>query len=78
MEHQQIEKVLAGDCLSTVLSGFGMEVSVGNHGIGALKNILFPDDASIQLPAKINEGLIAIADVFAVNHPLWWTTLWQL
>lgn len=69
MEHEQVEKVLAGNCLHAVFSGFCMEVSVGNHGIDAIKNILLPDDTSIQVPAKINEGLIAIADVFAVNHP---------
>ena len=75
MEHEQVEKMLAVDCLSAVLPRFGMEVSVGNHGISATKNILFPDDASIQIPAKVNEGLIAISDVFAVNNPFWWTTL---
>jgi hypothetical protein len=78
MEHEQVEKMLAGDCLCTVLASFGMEVSVGDHGIGASKNILFPDNASIQIPAKINDGLVAIADVFAVNNPLLWTTLWHL
>lgn len=67
--------MLAVDCFSAVFSGFGMEVSVGNHGVGATKNIFFPDDVSIQIPAKVNECRIAIADVFAVNNPFWWTTL---
>ena len=78
MEHEQVEKMLAGDCLCTVLPRFGMEVSVGDHGIGTLQNILFTNNASIQIPAKINDGLVAIADVFAVNNPLLWTALWQL
>lgn len=78
MEHEQVEKMLTGDCFCTVLPGFGMEVSVGDHGIGTSKNILFPDNASIQIPTKINDGLVAIADVFAVNNPLLRTTLWHL
>ncbi len=78
MEHEQVEKILSGDGLCLVLPRFGMEVSLGDHGIGALQNTLFTNNASIQIPAEINDGLVAIADVFAVNNPLLWTTLWQL
>jgi hypothetical protein len=78
MEHEQVEKMLTGDCLCTVLPRFGMEVSVGDHGIRASENILFPDNASIQIPAKINDSLVATTDVFAVNNPFLWTTLWHL
>jgi hypothetical protein len=70
--------MLTGNGLCPVFTCFGMEVSVRDHGIGTSENILFTDNASIQIPAKINDGLVAITDVFAVNNPLLWTTLWLL
>lgn len=39
----------------------------------ALEDILFPDGAPAQISAKIDDGLVAVADAFAVNNPLFWT-----
>ena len=70
MEHEQIEKIFSGDGPASILPGFGMEIPEGDHAVFALKNILFPDDAPVEISAKINECLIAVADVFAINDPL--------
>ena len=70
MEHEQIEKIFSGDGPASILPGFGMEIPEGDHAVFALQDILFPDDAPVEISAKINECLIAVADVFAINDPL--------
>ena len=73
VEHDQIEKIFPGDGPGPVLAGFGMEIPEGDHAVFALQDILFPDNAPVQISAKINDCLIAVADVFAVNNPLFRT-----
>ena len=70
MEHEQIEKIFPGDGPASILPGFGMEIPEGDHAVFALQNILFPDDAPVEISTKINDCLVAVADVFAVNDPL--------
>jgi len=70
MEHEQIEKIFPCDRPASVLPGFGMEIPEGDHAVFALQDILFPDDAPVQISAKINDCLVAVADLFAVNNPL--------
>lgn len=70
MEHEQIDKIFPGDGPASILSGFGMEIPEGDHAVCALQDILFPDDAPVEISAKINDCLVAVADVFAVNDPL--------
>jgi len=53
MEHQQVEKIFAGDPSGLILSGFGMEISESDHAVFAFQDILFPDDAPVEIPAKI-------------------------
>jgi hypothetical protein len=76
MEHQQVEKIFTGDPSGLILSGFGMEIPEGDRAIFTLEDILFPDDAPVQVSAKINDCLVAVADVFAVNNPLFRTIFW--
>ncbi len=47
-----------------------MAITEGDHAVLALQNILLTDDAPVQVTAKINKGLFAVAHVLAVNHPL--------
>ncbi len=47
-----------------------MKISEGDHPVFTLQDILFPNDAPVQISTKINDCLIAVADVFAVNNPL--------
>lgn len=70
MEHEQIEKIFPGDGPDPVFSGFGMKIPERDHTVFAVQDILFADDAAIEISAKINECVIAVADVFAVNDPL--------
>lgn len=70
MEHEQVEEVFGLDGSGPVFSAFGMAITEGDHAVPALHNILLPDDAPVQVAAKINKGLLAVARVFAVNHPL--------
>ena len=75
MEHEQIEEIFPGDGPGPVLPGLGMEIPEGDHAVLALQDILFPDDAPVEIPAEINDCLIAVADVFAVNNPLFRTII---
>jgi len=70
MEHEQIEEIFSGDGFGSVFPCFGMEIPEGDIAVLAFKNILFPDDTPVQISAKINDCLVAVADVFAVNNPL--------
>jgi len=40
MEHQQIEKIFAGNCPGLILSGFGMQVPECNHTVFVFQDIL--------------------------------------
>ncbi len=73
IEHEQIEKIFPGDGPGSVLAGFGMEIPEGAPAVFAVQDILFPDDAPVQISAKINDSLVAVADIFAVNNPLFRT-----
>ena len=73
MEHKQTEEMFSGEGPGSVLAGFGMEISEGDHAVFALEDILFPDGAPVQVSAKINDCLVAVAGVFAVNNPLFRT-----
>jgi len=54
MEHEQVKKIFSGDCPGSVLPGFGMEIPERDMAVFALQDVLFPDDAPVQIPAKIN------------------------
>ena len=73
MEHEQVEKIFSSDGPGSVMAGFGMEIPDGDHAVFALKDVLFPNDAPVQVSAKTNDCLVAVADVFAVNNPLFRT-----
>jgi hypothetical protein len=70
MEHEQIEEIFSGDGFGSVFPCFGMEIPEGDIAVLAFKNILFPDDTPVQIPAKIDQGLFAGTHVLAVNDPL--------
>lgn len=70
MEHEQVEEVLALDGSGMVFSAFGMAIAEGDPAVPALQNVLLPDDAPVQVAAKIDKGLLAVACILAVNHPL--------
>ena len=54
MEHEQAEKMFSSDGPGSVLAGFGMEISEGDHAVFALEDVLFSNDAPVQVSAKIN------------------------
>ena len=70
MEHEQVEKILGLDGFGSVFFTFGMAITEGDHAVLALQNILLADDAPVQVAAQIDKGLVAVARVLAVNHPL--------
>jgi len=73
MEHEQIEKIFSGNRSGSVLPGFGMEIPESDHTVFALQDVLFSDDAPVQISAKINDCLVAVADILAVNNPFFRT-----
>jgi len=70
MKHEQVEEVLAFNGPGPDFSAFGMAIAESDHAVPALDNVLFPDDAPVQVAAKIYKGLFAVACILAVNHPL--------
>ena len=55
-----------------------MKVLEGDHAIFALDDIFFLDDAFVEVLAEIDQGFVAVANVFAVHHPLFRTVFWHL
>lgn len=70
MEHEQVEEIFSRNGPGSVLSGFGMKIPEGDHTVLAAENVLFLDNASVEVSAQVNEGFVAFADVFTVNDPL--------
>jgi len=70
MEHEQVKEIFSRNGPGPVLSGLGMKVPEGDHAVFTAEDVLFPDDASVEISAKVNDGLVAVADVFTVNDPL--------
>ena len=57
------------------ISAFGMTIPESDHAVPALQNVFFPDDAAVEIAAQVDQGLIAVAGVLAVNHPLFWAIM---
>jgi len=57
------------------ISAFGMTIPESDHAVPALQNVFFPDDAAVEIAAQVDKGLIAVAGVLAVNHPLFWAIM---
>jgi len=53
----QIEKIFPGDGSGPVLVGFGMKIPERNSAIFALQDILFPDDAPLQIELDRAPGM---------------------
>ena len=47
-----------------------MEIPEGNHAVFAGEDVFFLDDTPIEVFAQVDDGLTAIADAFAIDHPL--------
>ncbi len=73
MLHEQGEKILPGNGPGPVGPGFGMKIPEGDHPVFILQNILLADDTPIEVPAPIDDGLVTVAHISAVNHPVLWT-----
>ena len=52
------------------MPGFGIEIPERDRAIFASQNIFLPDDAFVEIFAEIDQSLVAVADVFAVDDPL--------
>ena len=69
VEHKQVEELLSVHSSGSVLPGLGMKVPKGDPAVFAAQDILFPDDTSVEVPAKIDDCLVAVTDPLAVDHP---------
>jgi len=72
MEHEQVKEVFLVDRFCPILCCLGMEVPVGDFAVCTLEDILFADNTSLKVSAKIDDSLISAADILAVNNPGWW------
>ena len=70
MEHQQVEKIFAGDGSGVILFAPGVHITECNRSVVVMQNILFLDNAFIQVLAKIDDSLITIADISAMGDPI--------
>lgn len=75
MEHEQVEEILARDGSGPLFIAFGMTIAEGDHAVPAVQDVFFADDAPVQIASQVDKGLIAIAGILAVNHPLLWTIM---
>ena len=75
MKHEQVEEILAGDGSGPVFTAFGMAITISDHADPAVQDVFFADDAPVQIAAEIDKGLIAIARILAVDHPLFGTIM---
>lgn len=69
MEHEQVEEVFPGDRFCPILPCLGMEIPVGDFAVCTLEDILFADNTSVKIPAKIDDSFVSAADILAVNNP---------
>lgn len=70
MEHQQIKEIFSGHCPCAIFLASGMDLAEGDHAVLAAEDVLFLDDAFIQIFTKVNDRFAAAADFLAVDHPL--------
>ena len=54
MEHQQVEKIFSGDYFGLVLLCFGMKIPESDHTIFAFQDILFLNNAPVEIFAEIH------------------------
>lgn len=69
MQHKQVEELFTAHGPGSYLPGFGVKVPEGDPAVLAAQDILFPDDTPVEVSAKIDDGLIAVTDTFAINNP---------
>ena len=70
MLHEQEEKILPGNGPGPPGPGFGMKIPEGDHPVFILQDILLTDDTPIKVPAQIDDSLVTVAHIPAVNHPV--------
>ena len=70
MAHEQIKKLFSSHGPGPELPGLGVPVAKGHHAVFASRNVLLPDDTPVEIPAKIDDGFVAVTDVFAISDPL--------
>lgn len=73
MAHEQIKKFFSSHGPSFVLFGFCGQVAEGHHAVFASQDVLFLNDSPVKISSKVNDGLVAVADAFAMNNPLFGT-----
>ena len=61
--------MFAGNGSGLITVGFGIHISKGYHAIFTFQDIFLLDNAFVEVSAEIDQGFIAIANVFAANDP---------
>ncbi len=74
MLQDQPQKLRAGNGPGFHLPGLGVAITETDLAIVASENILFGDDAPVKITAQVDKRLLAVADGFAIHHPLVWVT----
>jgi hypothetical protein len=70
MEHQQIKKIFPADGSCFLLLCFGINIAEGDLAVLTSDNVFFLDNSLVKIFTKVDQCLIAVTDVFAVNNPL--------
>lgn len=69
MEHEQIKELFSAHCPGPVLSGFGVQIAKGHHTFFASQDVFFLNDNPVEIPPKIDDGFVAVANVFTIDDP---------
>ena len=78
MAHEQIKELFSTHGLGSILSGLGMLVAESHPTIFASQDVLFLNDTPVEILPKIDDGLVAVAYVFAMSDPLFGAIFWAV
>lgn len=70
MVHEQTKKFFSGHDPCFVFFGLCGQVAEGHHTVFAAKDVLFLNDSPVKIFSKVDDGLVAVADAFAMSNPL--------
>jgi len=72
MLKDQPQNPFSGHCFEYHLFCLAVLIAEGHVSVFTAYNIFFPNDATIQITAQVNQRLFAGTDRLAINNPFFW------
>ncbi len=77
MAQQQPQELCARERSGLHPPALAVLVAVGHLTVIAREDVLLADHAAVEIAGEIDQGLVAGADVLAIDHPFFGMTRWQ-